>query len=43
MSWGLVKEYEVYEDTQKSSALDGYLATIGELELDQGPRAVAAA
>ena len=26
MSWGLVKEYEVYEDTQKSAALDEYLA-----------------
>ena len=26
MSWGLVKEYEVYEDTQQSVALDEYLA-----------------
>jgi ketosteroid isomerase-like protein len=26
MSWGLLKEYEVYEDTQKSAALDEYLA-----------------
>jgi ketosteroid isomerase-like protein len=26
MSWGLVKEYEVYEDTKKSAALDEYLA-----------------
>jgi len=26
MSWGLLKEYEVYEDTQKSAALDDYLA-----------------
>ena len=25
MSWGLVQEYEVYEDTQKSAALDEYL------------------
>src|SRR5436190_21181803 len=25
MSWGLLKEYEVYEDTQKSAALDDYL------------------
>ena len=25
MSWGLVKEYEVYEDTQKSAALDDTL------------------
>ena len=26
MSWGLLKEYEVYEDTEKSAALDEYLA-----------------
>jgi hypothetical protein len=26
MSWGLVTDYEVYEDTQKSAALDEYLA-----------------
>lgn len=26
MSWGLLKEYEVYEDTQKAAALDEYLA-----------------
>ena len=26
MAWGLVKEYEVYEDTQKSVALDEHLA-----------------
>jgi hypothetical protein len=26
VEWGLLKEYEVYEDTQKSSALDDYLA-----------------
>jgi ketosteroid isomerase-like protein len=26
MSWGLLKDYEVYEDTQKSAALDEYLA-----------------
>ena len=25
MRWGLLKEYEVYEDTQKSKALDQYL------------------
>jgi ketosteroid isomerase-like protein len=24
--WGLLRDYEVYEDTQKSKALDGYLA-----------------
>jgi hypothetical protein len=26
LSWGLLREYEVYEDTQKASALDEYLA-----------------
>jgi ketosteroid isomerase-like protein len=26
VEWGLLKEYEVYEDTQKSKALDAYLA-----------------
>ena len=26
MAWGRLKEYEVYEDTQKASALDEYLA-----------------
>jgi ketosteroid isomerase-like protein len=26
MAWGLVREYEVYEDTQKSAELDRYLA-----------------
>jgi ketosteroid isomerase-like protein len=26
MSWGKVREYEVYEDTQKSAAFDEYLA-----------------
>lgn len=27
MAWGLLKEYEVYEDTEKSAALDAYLAS----------------
>jgi ketosteroid isomerase-like protein len=27
MAWGLLKDYEVYEDTQKAKALDEYLAT----------------
>jgi ketosteroid isomerase-like protein len=27
LAWGLLREYEVYEDTQKSKALDDYLAT----------------
>lgn len=31
MSWGLLREYEVYEDTEKSTALDEYLAGAGEL------------
>ncbi len=28
--WGLLREYEVYEDTEKSTALDGYLADHGD-------------
>jgi hypothetical protein len=31
LSWGLLRDYEVYEDTQKSKALDDYLAGIGKL------------
>lgn len=30
LSWGLVRNYEVYEDTQKSKALDRYLSSTGE-------------
>jgi hypothetical protein len=30
LSWGLLREYEVYEDTQKSKALDAYLAEQGD-------------
>jgi len=30
ISWGLLREYEVYEDTQKSKALDQYLASVGD-------------
>ena len=26
MAWGLLKDYEVYEDTEKAKALDDYLA-----------------
>ena len=26
LSWGLMREYEVYEDTQKAKELDGWLA-----------------
>jgi hypothetical protein len=32
MSWGLLRDYEVYEDTQRSSELDAYLASAGEPE-----------
>jgi hypothetical protein len=32
LAWGLVQEYEVYEDTQRGAALDEYLAEIGELD-----------
>lgn len=31
LAWGKLREYEVYEDTQKSKALDEYLASIGKL------------
>jgi hypothetical protein len=27
LAWGLLREYEVYEDTQQTAALDEYLAT----------------
>jgi hypothetical protein len=37
MSWGVLREYEVYEDTEKSTALDEYLVTIGELDPAQVP------
>jgi hypothetical protein len=32
MSWGKLREYEVYEDTQRSAALDDYLARTGDPE-----------
>ena len=28
--WGLVQDYEVYEDTEKATALDPYLADRGD-------------
>jgi ketosteroid isomerase-like protein len=31
IAWGLLREYEVYEDTQKTKPLDEYLASIGQL------------
>jgi len=30
LRWGLLREYEVYEDTEKSAKLDEYLVGIGE-------------
>jgi hypothetical protein len=27
LTWGLVRDYEVYEDTEKAAALDHYVAT----------------
>lgn len=31
LGWGLLLDYEVYEDTQKSKKLDEYLASVGKL------------
>lgn len=31
IAWGKLREYEVYEDTQKTEALDEYLASTGKL------------
>jgi len=31
IAWGKLREYEVYEDTQKTEALDEYLAAVGKL------------
>jgi ketosteroid isomerase-like protein len=31
IAWGKLREYEVYEDTQKTEALDEYLASIDKL------------
>ena len=31
IAWGLLREYEVYEDTQKAKALDQYLASQGKI------------
>jgi ketosteroid isomerase-like protein len=31
ISWGKLREYEVYEDTQATESLDAYLAEIGKL------------
>lgn len=31
IAWGLLREYEVYEDTQQTKPLDEYLASIGRL------------
>jgi ketosteroid isomerase-like protein len=31
IAWGRLREYEVYEDTQKTEALDRYLESIGKV------------
>ncbi len=31
IAWGLLREYEVYEDTQKSKAFDEYLTSQGKI------------
>ncbi len=31
LSWGKMRDYEVYEDSEKAKALDGYLASVGKL------------
>jgi ketosteroid isomerase-like protein len=31
LAWGLLRDYEVYEDTQKAKKLDEYLASAGKL------------
>jgi ketosteroid isomerase-like protein len=31
LKWGLVRDYEVYEDTQEAKRLDQYLASVGKL------------
>jgi ketosteroid isomerase-like protein len=31
LRWGLLRDYEVYEDTEKSRELDTYLASVGKL------------
>jgi hypothetical protein len=37
MAWGHLRAYEVYEDTEKSSELDEYLATVDEPEAERRP------
>ncbi|HEX5609467.1 MAG TPA: hypothetical protein VFX45_05170 [Solirubrobacterales bacterium] len=31
LAWGLLRDYEVYEDTQRAKKLDEYLASVGQL------------
>ncbi|MGN6258283.1 MAG: hypothetical protein ACTHN3_11125 [Solirubrobacterales bacterium] len=31
LAWGKMREYEVFEDTEKAKALDGYLESVGKL------------
>ena len=32
LAWGRMRAYEVYEDSEKAKALDGYLESVGKLE-----------
>ncbi|MGN6216271.1 MAG: nuclear transport factor 2 family protein [Solirubrobacterales bacterium] len=32
LAWGKMRAYEVYEDSEKAKALDGYLESVGKLE-----------
>ncbi len=32
LKWGLLRDYEVYEDTQRAKELDEYLASAGKLD-----------
>jgi ketosteroid isomerase-like protein len=35
LAWGKMRAYEVYEDSEKATALDGYLESIGKLKRQQ--------
>lgn len=43
MAWGLKRQYEVYEDTENSTALDEYRMANGELEPAVGAHVASAA
>ena len=42
-AWGLLRQFEVYEDTENSTAVDEYLMAIGELEPAVGAPVASAA